>query len=209
MQTYIAKGNPMGRQAGIKTATITNYIKVDPKTDMSILPPVTSIVIPLGAAPPKGRLISAFGNKSTNDIMRDVRQKANKEGQYIYRVDFKLDRGDLTPEKICTLKNLPRIKFLKLDRLASETSEKIYNIIHEKNDDDNLDTHALITRYPERLNKMFDHPEFSHVNAIAWKAMFSESPLKRANLAAIRSTGLFIESEIRNYIGNSPILFNV
>ncbi|MCP4021304.1 MAG: hypothetical protein GY729_05635 [Desulfobacteraceae bacterium] len=193
----------------IKTATVTNYIVVDPKLDAAILPPIKSIIVPLGAKPPQGRLISAFGNKSTNDIMRHVRRKANKEEKYILRVDSIIDRGDLSPEKICTIKSLPKIKFLKLDRLASETSEKIYNIIHLPSDGDQMDTHSLITTYPERLNRIFNHPDFAHVNAIAWKAMFSQKPLKRANLAAIRSPDIFVRSEIRNYTGNSPMQFEI
>lgn len=149
--------------ADVKVA-FTNYVLV--KQGSKNLPPLKSVIIPGELTPPEKTLVCLYGSKVTNGALREARYKAKQKKLDLYRIDMKINGGEIPKGKVA-LENLKNVKFLNIARIGSSLKKTIYDIVSADEVED-LKLEQIIAKKPKTLDLVFNHPDFSHLTAIAW-----------------------------------------
>lgn len=179
--------------------SLLNYIIMKPTEGEKGLI-VKSVPIPLNKKSPPQKLISAYGTKTTTEILSVARVQAIKDNLSLYRVDLTIDGGELPSGRI-NLDALPNIKFLNLERIQADIASAIMGILLQNNISEDLSTPMkILGDDPMRFNLLWEHPTFEHITTFSWNAPTKASGHQQMLKLAITKDISFLEEiDVRNY----------
>lgn len=150
---------------------------------------------------PSGRLTGFYGTRDTLKLLGEAHKRYLKQGKELVRVDLRFDGGAFSIEKQ-TLERIKHSRVLNLMRSTVEVLERVSEILELPKREDPI---FLVSQRPERLNRLFEHSDFSNIGGIVWgitkpgvtpKGYHIEGYYQ---LISIRDTSVVEKIDVRNF----------
>lgn len=161
------------------TINLTGYVVVHGR-EIPRTATLGNVRLPDGMPPPKGGLTLLYGFQDTRAELSRQRLEAEEAGLHVLVVKVTIDVGEIPAGRI-SLKDLPGIKFLHLNRATADLenliNQKWSRYIPANASQRDLDR-ALPYRYnqfligrPDLMQNLHDEPEFAHLDAMVYRVM--------------------------------------
>jgi len=180
----------------MSTIALTSFKIVGDESDT--ITNIESISFPFGIMPPKGRLTTLYGTRSSLDYLSVLRALVLQENKILFRISIKVDGGDNTDKKIKS-NLLAHTFFLNLNRINVELENQILKQLKSSElfANEHSIQSAILSNPTEAFNLLWSLDEYKHLKLIAFETKSEHG--KAVRYGILRDESVIESIEIRDY----------